>query len=448
MKDIFDLLEKIKSTRSTNSKIEIVKQNVDNKLFVKVLTYALDSRLTFNVRRFAPYTQYGNASTEEIFDFLDYLVSKPGATKQDKDTLHKLMCVNAQTYEVVKRICLKDLRCGTSIKSVNKAIPGLIFYIPYCRCSSISKINNVSFPAYVQEKADGMFANMVVSTKGKVKFLTRDGKPVKQLKKLKKVIKNKFPEEAFNRVYHGELLVLDENGNVLDRKTGNGVLNSCIYGTAPQKQADRVIFKVWDTIYLPDFWENTSLSTYESRYNLLSSLVSLVCSEKFVLIKTSTIDSVEEAYTFYNKMRKLGKEGAVLKDKDALWKDHTSPKQIKIKNVMDVELYIVGYYKGDEGKKYKDCLGGLHCESECGLIKVNVGTGFSDEQRGYFPDSKKKTKKQLKWWESQIGKVAQLQCESVIKDKNKESHSLFLPRFVEIREDKHIADTLQDLKKR
>jgi len=454
---VFDLLELIKEESSVDNKISLIEEYQSSKLFMKVLRYALDSRLVFNIGTFPAFkersTKGKKPDAKKIFKFLDYLAHKPGATKKDKEALFALISHDAKTYEVVKRICKKDLRCGVSVKRANKALGNVIFDIPYCRCSTEKSIDRVTMPAIIQEKADSMFVNMFVDDKGRITFRSRNGNKVKQLKKLKKAIRGQLPEEARGKVYTGELLVTKARGVIFDRKTGNGILTSCIYGTAEQKMADCAFLKVWDVVDITDFWEGVYKVPYELRFNTLSSLVDLVGLDQFQLIETSEVSTIEEAYDFFKRMRSEGKEGAVLKDKKMIWKYHTSPLQIKLKNVMDAELVITGIYKGDPDKKYAECLGGISCESSCGKLKVNVGTGFSDDLRGYrLTDDGdidlEFTKKQLKYWEDQIGRIAQLECESIIKDKNKDTYSLFLPRFSGLRDDKKKADSLKDLQER
>ena len=66
----------------------------------------------------------------------------------------------------------------------------------------------------------------------------------------------------------------------------------------------------------------------------------------------------------------------------------------------------------------------------------SVGTGFSDKER-----------KQN--WNNEIGNVVTISCESIIKDKrNNKKHSLYLPRFDEIRRDRNNAQTLKDMQQR
>jgi len=68
------------------------------------------------------------------------------------------------------------------------------------------------------------------------------------------------------------------------------------------------------------------------------------------------------------------------------------------------------------------------------LLRVNVGTGLSDEERQNF------------WVDGLQGKIVEVAYNEKITSKGKDTASLFLPRFMGIRLDKNVANTLGELK--
>ena len=80
-----------------------------------------------------------------------------------------------------------------------------------------------------------------------------------------------------------------------------------------------------------------------------------------------------------------------------------------------------------------DWLGAIICESADGIIKVNVGSGFNDEHRKSYKEK------------DILGKIVSIKYNARIKNKSGEE-SLFLPVFVEIREDKDSADSSKEVK--
>jgi hypothetical protein len=449
LKNVHSMLIKLAETPSTNDKKTLLRKYLQDHLFQRVCVYALDSRITYHTKNL-PITTKANrtGSPAKIFELLGKIAGKPGTSDAEKQNLANTANIDIETLDVVTRIVNKDLRCGVSKKTINSVSPGLIFDMPYCRCSTESKIDRITWPAFVQQKADGMFANLMLDKDTPSYFLTRDGVLVKQLTGLAINLIKSCPNWAYGHVVHGELLI-KQNGEILDRKTSNGFLNSMIHGTAPQELTSGVVFHIWDMIPEKVFWKGSYGTPYKDRWNNVMKLASECRSGIMSCIDCSIAQTEIQARRYYAEMRDEGLEGAIIKDFNAKWKYHTSPLQIKLKNVMDVELIIVGWYYGDKGKKYEHCLGGLVLETACGSLQVNVGTGFSDEERGYrivageldkgFAEST------MEFWNSQIGGIAQVECESVIKSKTDKKHSLYLPRFVYIRDDKTEADTLKSL---
>ncbi len=453
-------LKEIENTPSTNDKILLLKKFLENGLFLRVIKYALSGDMKYHIKKLPVHNQMKGfiitPTANEILDYLKELSKQSGATNADKKKLFSMLS-DADTHEVVKRICTKDLKCGASAKLVNKARSGTVNTIPYMRCSTDKKIDNITYPAIIQEKADGMYVACMINKKGQIKFVTRNGKTVHQLSYLKNVILNgRLNREQkskkviehwgilnnsnkinsyFDTVYTGELVVR-KNGQILDRRTGNGILNSCIHGTADPKDAECVVLRVWDCLPLQAFYNGYHDVLYNTRLFETTSFVNVVNDSTFVnMVMTKRVDTYEEAHSFYAKIRKAGGEGAILKNNDLIWKDHTSTNQIKMKNVEEAELEIIGFEPGKEGSKYEMCMGALRCQSSCKKLKVSVGSGFSDEEREAD-------------WEIAIGSIITVEFESVIQDKRTKQHSLFLPRFASVREDKDIADTLKEIQNR
>lgn len=452
LKPVHDKLCELQATPSSLDKKELLKEYMNDELFNRVVQYALDSRLVYHVKSFpkfkAPLGK--DINPDRIFTFLDQLASQDGTNAADKKKLFMLASTDEETYEVVRRICNKDLRCGVGVKTINEVIPNAIFYIPYCRCSTQSKIGNVEFPAFFQKKADGAFANVFISKQGAgVAFLTRDGNKLQQLTKLAETLAGAFPDFEEDMVLHGELLI-HKDGKTWSRKKGNGIFSSCLHGTAKQDLADCAILEAWDIMPAREFWDDNVQATYDERFSQLSSMTKSLDDPALTLIPTEYVRDMSDVTIAYARMREQGHEGGIVKDFKAPWKDHTSTLQIKLKNVIDVDLVLVGIGHGAADKKFEHCVGHLICESACGEIKVNIGTGLSEKERGYrlLPDGSvdmEYAKEMIEWWESQFSNIIHSECESVIKGKTNSHHSLYLPRYIEVRRDKNTADTLKGL---
>ncbi len=460
LKRSYKMLSKLADTSSTNEKVSLLKKFLQDEQFKKVILYTLDERLKYNIKQIPKYQNKTNlftGSNKQIFKELDKLSKQTGASNLDKQNLFNLASIDQETYEVVARIVKKDLRCGCSAKLVNNAIPCTIAYLPYMRCSTDKKIKNIKYDkelgAIVQEKGDGTFVAIHIDKDGEAKFYTRNFSKVHQLHKLKAIIRNgiidihkkkiidkglidkTFKDGFLQRVYHGEMLVR-KNGNILDRKTGNGIINQCIQKTALQSDADCIIIKLWDSIPEKDFWKKMYCDIqYNTRLRQTMKFVSAINNDCVQLIETQRVFSYEEAQKFYSRIRKEEKEGAILKNAHAIWKDGTSTEQIKMKNVSDAEMRAVEWKKGEKGTKYEKYMGAVLFETDDKKVQVWVGSGFSDAER-------------KKYSNKDLGKISTIEFESLIKDKNKDIYSLYLPRHSEQRFDRNSTDTLESLKNR
>jgi hypothetical protein len=141
-------------------------------------------------------------------------------------------------------------------------------------------------------------------------------------------------------------------------------------------------------------------------------------------------NAIEEAEIIFKRYLDQGQEGIILKDLNGPWEDKRAKHQIKFKGELECDLKIVGLQEGTG--KYAGMLGAVLCESADGIVKTSVGSGFSDDQRKTLgPEI--------------IGKVMAIKYNMRIRNKQGEE-SLFLPIVLEIREDKTVADSSQDIK--
>ena len=122
----------------------------------------------------------------------------------------------------------------------------------------------------------------------------------------------------------------------------------------------------------------------------------------------------------------------MVKNMKSLWVPKRSKDMGKVKAYEEADLIVVAYEEGT-GKNVGK-LGALVCETSDGLLNVNVGTGLSDEERDWYYD------------DSIIGQVVTVGYNEIITSKSKEKASLFLPRFIAVRVDKVVANTLKELK--
>jgi DNA ligase-1 len=431
--DIAQVLNVIAEEPKRTTKEEILKELFEDELFKKIVKLAYDPFITFGVLEIpAVHSGRGYFNTE-TFNLLSDLADRTLTGNLAREMIiSELMRLTEDSGYLFRAILKKDLRAGFNVKSIDKVCPGLIPTFPYMRCSQLKEVNLDDFQwssgVYSQEKADGMFVNL--NTTEIPSLYTRQGQPfdVEKFTGLIQEVKEKLVLEF---QYHGEMVVRDRS-NYLDRKTGNGILTKVLKGGNFEKFQSPVLL-LWDMIPLDCIRGKTPfLVPYKIRFEKLRALLQTK-SDHVRLIPTEIVYSFEEAEQHFELMHSQGYEGTIFKDPRAIWKNGTSNQQVKMKEELECDLRVLWLTKGTG--KNEDTFGALHCASEDHQVIVDV-SGFSDEERLVIAKNP----------EDWIGSIISIKFNSLIQKKVGGVFSLFLPRFVEKREDKTVADTLEYIK--
>jgi len=353
--------------------------------------------------------------------------------------------LDGDNAEILLRIVTKDLKCGVNVSTANKVWPALIEEFPCMLCQPYSEkaFKKIAWPAIAQEKCDGMRVNFIVSG-NLVQVRGRSGKPIELHEELSNEMRSmRDGLSAGSCVFDGELLVLDKKGKVLPRKVGNGILNKAVRGKISPEEASRVVTVLWDVLPLKD-WEagKTIVTPYAERFRMLKTQVLILKNEqamkellcKVDIPKTVEVADEQEAFAFYKGIVADGKEGVIIKNILSPWENKRSQQQVKLKVEREFDLKVVGM---DEGTgKNVGKLGALCLSSADGGLLTSVGTGFSDAQREEF-------------WQARemIGRIVTVRANDLIDSDAKDTKALFLPVFVELREDKSDADSLDKVRR-
>lgn len=444
MSDILGILNALAADNSRLAKEAILKDNLDNQLLKDVIKLALDPFTQFYIRKIPEYAAVDVKKQDPLYKAILRLTLLSKRTLTGNAGIDHLRIVlggvSADDAQVIERIIAKDLKCGVSDATVNKIWPGLIAEYPCMLASAYDQklVDKVKFPAIAQLKMDGMRFNAVVKN-GVCEFRSRNGKEVN------------IPDPSIglpfihmsdfygiDMVFDGELVVVDAAGKICDRKTGNGILNKAVKGTMSVQEAVMVRATLWDAISLEGFQAGKEAEPYHVRLGKLCNAVSDMKGAKAHLghyvdmVYSKQVDNLLTAQTLFNKFLAEGQEGIILKTREGIWENKRSKGLIKFKGELECDLLVVGWEEGT-GKNV-DRLGALVLESACGGIRVNVGTGFSDADRRSITAA------------NSIGRIVAIKYNARIKDKNSDVESLFLPVFMEFRDDKTEADAAKAVK--
>lgn len=441
-KSVFAAIEKIAATPGRLEKDALFKEaGQSSSLFLKSVVAAYDPFRNYGISN-APSKTPGLApgantleepATWKVLDDLAGRNLTGGSARAKVQNMVDLL--DEPSAEIFRRIINKDMRAGFSEGTVNRVFKGTLAEFPYMRCSLPAKSNmpkwDWSVGIIVQEKADGMFANVNLDAKGFLWITSRAGSP--------------FPADCLGiendmkaallpgTQTHGEFTVFEDDV-LCPRQIGNGILNSLLSGGVLEAN-QRVVFEAWDQIPLEAV---VPKGKYAKGYKFrLAALIKQCLCARAVgissvkVIPTKVVKSKAEAYAIYRELLAKGKEGVVCKHPDAPWADNTSKDCIKLKLEIDVDLEIVGFVPGKPGTKTEETFGSLLCRSSCGQLEVAV-SGFTDAKRGQIHSNR----------DSWLGGIISVRANSVLPAEEGDLASLFLPRFVEERSDKKVADSL------
>ena len=422
------ILKRLEATTSRLEKEDILGEHADDPVLKSAFRLALDPLVNFYIKKVPePDVSKGviqppeRKSLECAFRELETkLCSRLLRGHDARDHVAWLLGVLAKDdQEVLRRVIGRNLKCGVSDATVEKIWPDLKLSYPCMLVSPMNEKTKIKFPCLAQTKMDGMRFNAICE-KGVVSYRTRAGKELDLFGALDDDVR--CLAAGLDCVLDGELLIEGPYGP-LDRKTGNGLLTKFQKGTGTAELAKQVRAVVWDLIPLMYFRTGQCLLSYEDRMKLLGAK----SHGHIMTAHTYTVASMEEAQELYQKKLADGEEGLVLKDPKGPWEDKRVKHQVKMKAELEADLRVTGIVPG--AGKYKGKIGSLMVESADGEVTSAVGTGLDDDERSYDP-------------KEFLGKIVAVKYNALITDKKTGQKSLFLPVFVEIRDDKTVADML------
>lgn len=447
---IFDQIERIADTSSSREKLAMLKEYIQNDDFRRVCFYAYHPHYVYGVRDVPERTvNLGIGQlTGADFAMLDEMREGELTGNDALSAIETTLCdLSVKSAELFSRIIRKDLRCGISKKTINKAYPELLPEFSYMRCCLPKDAKFEDFDweggCFSQEKADGMFVNMDVS-KVDINMYGREGNPFnmkKFLPLLYEVTKRLLPKTGEGKAayqFHGELLV-ERDGEILPREIANGLINSANRGDYEFAENERVLYKIWDRVASSSIRMKHGHLPYRIRFlNLCKQLRDTLDEyhpQLIGIVPTRIVHSLDEAKAHFREMVSQGKEGTVLKDGDAIWKNGTSKQQVKFKIEFDCDLEIVGFVEGQKATRNEGRVGSVTCQSADGKLKVDVAVKGEAMRDAIDGD-------RSAW----LGKIMTVKANNIMPPtETNELYSLFLPRFVETeyRQDKSEADSLE-----
>lgn len=467
---IHEILNELNLENGSNYKLKVLKKYQNNDLLKRVCEMTYDRvRFTYGMtlKSIDKFTGVKNSDlglSEALDGIEQYIVSRTITGHEALQfTANILECVNENDRNLIRKIINRDLKINVGRTNINKVWKGLITKPIYMRCDVYGPktSKNITYPAYIQLKADGTYRDFTVDG-GSVSCVSRSGEEYE------------YPS-IFNDMqdykdghYHGELtVILDDklfekikvplekldakNGTTtvqeiteaydmhksegkeytLPRSVGNGLINSddVPHDNLKLELWHYVTFKEYDIAREKDR-KNPNTKKYKTSFEELQEIVK--GSKNVHVIPYEIVNSKQEALKIVGKWMADGFEGGVLKSFDMVFKDGTSTEQLKLKLCIDAEMRIVGFKDGTTGTKREGKVGSVLFENDEGTIKGSC-SGFSDDILDHMTNNP----------ENYLNKIFTVQFNNLTKSRTNTFYALSHPRYIEARDDKDETDTLE-----
>jgi len=324
-----------------------------------------------------------------------------------------------------RRILIKDLRCGVSEKTINKVVEKKYasYAIPIFGCQlahdSANHESKVSGKKLIEVKLDGVRVITIVRSDGRVDMFSRNGKELLNFphiaQQISNVIQLKGSSKSMDVVLDGEIMsssfqdLMKQVHRKDNVEAGDAVLH--LFDVLPLADFEKGIYnKDQETrSEMVKFWVTTNKDLLPNVTALENELVDLDTEEGQKRFKEINAQAIAGGY-----------EGIMIKDIDAPYECKRSVAWLKLKPFIEVSLTVVATEEGT-GKNVGK-MGALVCEGidDGKAIRVNVGSGFTDQQRDEF-------------WSCRVdGQVVEVRADAVTQNQDG-TYSLRFPRFKSFR---------------
>jgi DNA ligase-1 len=428
-----EIIKELESDNSRLFKESVIKRESEasNDIFFHGCKLALSATTTFGLKQIEEKTDEDGPGLawDDFFNTVSTFIDRSCTGNAARDTIKELIAKSTkeQWNNWYRRILIKDLRCGTSVKTINKVVKKHTDYtIPVFSCQlafdSANHESKVSGKKLLEVKLDGVRVLTVVYPNGRVDQYSRNGKELlnfEQVKQQFSFVANTLTEPT---VFDGEIMSssFQDLMTQVNRKENVSTNDAILY--------------LFDMIPLASFEKGSYQVSQEHRSNTLKTWF----NDKIFLqllnvkvIKQELVDlDTSDGYNRYLEINQTaidgGYEGIMIKDPTAPYVCDRSVAWLKLKPFISVDLIVTNVEEGTG--KYIGSMGAVVCEGtdQGKIIKVNVGSGFTDKQRSEIWLAR----------EDIIGQTVEIIADALTLSQESNIYSLRFPRFSRFRDDK------------
>jgi DNA ligase-1 len=416
-------------SRLNKEAIVLAQAEAGNSEFFEGARLALDPMITFGIKQVPEKTDEDGAGLpwDSFTLALTGFVTRNVTGNTARDMIQSMMksATKKEWNGWYRRILIKDLRCGTSEKTVNKVVekkwPNYAIPVFSCQLAhdSANHESKVSGQKLIEVKLDGVRVITIVYPDGRVDMFSRNGKELVNFphvtEQIGAVVKKTPPPYAL--VLDGEIMsssfqdLMTQVHRKSDVKANDAILN--LFDMCPLEDFEKGFWDKSQTVrsQMVQAWVEQNNAMLPNVTCLANELVDLDTDEGQLRYKEINAQAVAGGY-----------EGIMLKDPDAPYECKRSVAWLKLKPFIEVSLTVTAVEEGTGRNVGK--LGAFVCEGvdDGRDISVNVGSGFTDSNRdGYWQGR-----------DDVVGKVVEVRADAITQNQDG-SYSLRFPRFLHFR---------------
>ncbi len=421
--EVIKLFRQIQETSSLNDKKVIILANKDNELFKECLRFLLDGNITTGIaeKKYDSITVQTsdwvhNDVDSEFLELLNYIKQHNTGREEDVIQVRSWCCtMSNDVKDFVRGLITKSIKIGADAKLVNKCISGLIPTFDVMLGTPIDKVKLKGNEwISISRKLNGTRCAFIGD-----KCMTRQGK---EYKGLDHIISDLHKLGLKNCFVDGELLYKNKEGLSDSEAFQKGT------GIAMSKDDDKSNLKlvIFDIFPLEEFWTGKSKESYYERKQMLLEIkedIDLFEEVENVEVVQMCYEGTDHSqiWKWLDYAEENDWEGIIL-NLDTPYECKRTKNLIKVKKFFSCDIKCTGVEEGSG--RNKGTLGALVCDYKGN--KVNVGSGFSDEDR----------KRIWQYPEDIIGKIITVKYKEETNNKDG-GISIQFPVFETVRFDKN-----------
>ena len=433
MRTPWEVISELESDNSRLAKEAVILSaaNENNSEFFQGARLALDPMITFGLKQIPEKKDEDGAGLpwDSFSLIITGFVNRSLTGNLARDTVAKMMAsaTKAEWNGWYRRILIKDLRCGVSEKTINKVVEKKYadYAIPVFGCQlahdSANHEGKVAGKKLIEVKLDGVRVITIVRSDGRVDMFSRNGKELANfphiVEQLSNVVKTHGTDKNIDVVLDGEIMSssFQDLMKQVHRKdnvaAGDAVLN--LFDVLPLEDFEK------------GFWNKDQAARSDMIYYWHKTYKDLLPNVTVVGHELVDLDTEAGQVRFKEINQKAvagGYEGIMIKDPEAQYECKRSVAWLKLKPFIEVSLEVKSLEEGTGRNVGR--LGALVCKGvdDGKSIMVNVGSGFSDNDRDTFWSAGSEV----------VGQIVEVRADAVTQNQDG-SFSLRFPRFLRFR---------------